>query len=89
MPWRRADLGALNGHGNARAIATLQSILACGEANGVRLMSESGRERVLEQQSDGVDAFLRLQILLTLLVLAMVSVPVIVFLASRFGLAGA
>ena len=55
IAWRRADLAALNGHGNARAIATLQSILACGEANGARLMSESGRERVLEQQSDGVD----------------------------------
>jgi CubicO group peptidase (beta-lactamase class C family) len=55
IAWRRAELGALNGHGNARGIATLQSILACGEANGVRLMSEAGRERVLEQQSDGVD----------------------------------
>jgi len=58
LPWRRAELGAVNGHGNARAIATLQSVLACGEANGVKMMSDAGRERVLEQQSDGADLVL-------------------------------
>jgi CubicO group peptidase (beta-lactamase class C family) len=58
LSWRRAELGAMNGHGNARGIATLQSVLACGGANGVRLMSTSGRERVLEQQSDGMDLVL-------------------------------
>jgi CubicO group peptidase (beta-lactamase class C family) len=55
LAWRRTELGALNGHGNGRGIATVQSILAAGGANGVRLMSEAGRARVLEQQSDGVD----------------------------------
>lgn len=60
VAWRRADLGALNGHGNARGIATLQSVLACGGANGVRLMSEAGRERVLEPQSEGADLVLGL-----------------------------
>jgi CubicO group peptidase (beta-lactamase class C family) len=55
IPWRRAELGAMNGHGNARGIAALQSVLACGGANGVRLMSTPGRERVLEQQADGLD----------------------------------
>jgi CubicO group peptidase (beta-lactamase class C family) len=58
IPWRRADLGALNGHGNARGIATAQSVLAAGGANGVRLMSEAGRMRVLDQQSDGIDLVL-------------------------------
>jgi len=53
--WRRAELPAMNGHGNARGLATLQSVLASGGANGVRLMSDSGRERALEQQSDGID----------------------------------
>jgi hypothetical protein len=33
-----------------------QSVLAAGGGNGVRLMSEAGRERVLETQFDGVDA---------------------------------
>jgi CubicO group peptidase (beta-lactamase class C family) len=56
--WRRADLGALNGHGNARGIAALQSVVACGGAHGKRLLSEAGRERVLEQQSDGDDLVL-------------------------------
>src|SRR5262245_35262233 len=55
IAWRRAELGALNGHGNGRGIATVQSIVAAGGANGVRLMSEAGRARVLEQQSDGND----------------------------------
>jgi CubicO group peptidase (beta-lactamase class C family) len=55
LDWRRAELPAMNGHGNARGIATLQSLLASGGANGVRMMSDTGRTRVLEQQSDGVD----------------------------------
>ncbi len=45
----------MNGHGNARGLATMQSLLANGGANGVRLMSDAGRSRVLEQQSDGID----------------------------------
>src|SRR5438105_4967567 len=28
--WRRADIGAFNGHGNARSVARIQSIVACG-----------------------------------------------------------
>jgi CubicO group peptidase (beta-lactamase class C family) len=55
VEWRRAELPAMNGHGNARGLATLHSILASGEANGIRLMSDAGRMRVLEQQSDGAD----------------------------------
>jgi CubicO group peptidase (beta-lactamase class C family) len=58
--WRRAELPAMNGHGNARGIAALQSVLASGGANGVRLMSDAGCQRVLEQQSDGVDLVIEL-----------------------------
>jgi CubicO group peptidase (beta-lactamase class C family) len=58
LAWRRAEVGAANGHGNARAVATIHSTLACGEANGVRLLSERGRRRALEPQSDGVDLLL-------------------------------
>jgi CubicO group peptidase (beta-lactamase class C family) len=61
LPWRRAEMGAMNGHGNGRGIATVQSILASGGANGVRLMSDAGRARVLEQQSDGVDIVIGLE----------------------------
>ena len=52
---RRAELPAMNGHGNARGLATLQAVLASGGAGGVRLMSDVGRDRVLEQQSEGAD----------------------------------
>jgi CubicO group peptidase (beta-lactamase class C family) len=54
--WLRAEIPASNGVGNARSVALLQSVLACGgEARGRRLMSEAGAEAVLRQQSDGVD----------------------------------
>lgn len=56
--WRRAEVGAANGHGNARAVATIHAALACGEANGVRLLSDKGRRRALDQQSNGVDLLL-------------------------------
>jgi CubicO group peptidase (beta-lactamase class C family) len=37
----------------------VQSVLACGgEARGVRLLSETGCERVFEPQADGIDLFL-------------------------------
>src|SRR5438874_5765842 len=40
--WRRAEIPAANGHGNARSVATIQSIIACGgEARGTRLLSEA------------------------------------------------
>jgi CubicO group peptidase (beta-lactamase class C family) len=61
IEWRRAEVGAVNGYGNARGIATLQSVLASGGANGIRLLSEAGRERVLEQQSDGIDLVLGME----------------------------
>lgn len=54
--WRSADIGAGNGHGNARSIAHLQSAVACGgEVNGLRLLSAQTIDRILEVQSDGID----------------------------------
>jgi CubicO group peptidase (beta-lactamase class C family) len=56
IAWRRADLGGSNGHGNARSVALVQSVLSCGgEVGGVRLLSRAGCERVLEVQADGPD----------------------------------
>jgi CubicO group peptidase (beta-lactamase class C family) len=56
IAWRRAELGGSNGHGNARSVAAIQSILACGgEARGVRLLSRAGCERALELQREGTD----------------------------------
>src|SRR5580704_13281964 len=57
--WRRADIGAGNGHGNARSVARLQSAVACGgEVDCVRLLSPKTINRILEVQSDGIDLVL-------------------------------
>src|SRR4051794_8046994 len=54
--WRRADIGAGNGHGNARSLARLQSAVACGgEVDGVRLLSPKTIDRIFEVQSNGID----------------------------------
>src|SRR5262245_38923833 len=56
VEWRRAELGGSNGHGNARSVAAIQSVLSNhGEARGVRLLSEEGCLRALQIQSDGTD----------------------------------
>jgi CubicO group peptidase (beta-lactamase class C family) len=58
-PWRCADIGASNGHGNARSLARIQSAVACGgEVDGVRLLSPKTIDRIFEVQSDGVDLVL-------------------------------
>jgi CubicO group peptidase (beta-lactamase class C family) len=57
--WRRADIGASNGHGNARSVARIQSAVACGGAvDGVRLLTPKTIDRIFEVQSDGVDLVL-------------------------------
>jgi len=63
IAWRRAELGGANGHGNAYSVALVQSVLSCGgEVGGVRLLSEAGCERVLEEQSNGIDLLFGLPI---------------------------
>ena len=43
IPWRRAEIPAANGHGNARSVALAQSVLSSGgEAPGGRIMSNDG-----------------------------------------------
>jgi CubicO group peptidase (beta-lactamase class C family) len=57
--WRRAEIPAANGQGNARSVAAIQSVIACGgEARGTRLLSEQGVEAIFEQQADGRDLVL-------------------------------
>ncbi len=54
--WRAADIGAANGHGNARSVARVQSLVSNGgEAFGVRLLSSQTVERIFETRSRGVD----------------------------------
>ncbi len=54
--WRGAEMPATNGHGNARAVARLISILANGGvADGKRFLSEAGSRRALELQFEGAE----------------------------------
>lgn len=59
--WRRAEIPAANGHGNARAVAEIHVVLANGGmAKGKRLLSEAGCRVALEEQVKGVDKVLGL-----------------------------
>ncbi len=59
VAWRRAEILSGSGHGNARSVAAVQSVLACGgEARGVRLLSPEGCGRAREEQYRGVDQIL-------------------------------
>ena len=57
--WRRAEIPAANGQGNARSVAAVQSIIAGkGQARGVRLLSAEGTDAIFEVQADGIDKVL-------------------------------
>jgi CubicO group peptidase (beta-lactamase class C family) len=59
VAWRRAQIPAASGFGNARSVALVQSVMACGGAvRGPRLLSEAGCDRVREEQFHGVDRIL-------------------------------
>ena len=48
--WRGAEIPAANGHGNARSIARIHTVLANGgEAWGKRLLSPAGCDRIFEE----------------------------------------
>ena len=57
--WRRAEIPAGNGHGNARSLALVQSALVGGgKVNGKSLLSTAGARRALEKQISGLDLVL-------------------------------
>ena len=57
--WRRAEIPAAGGTGNARSVATVQSVLACGgEVNGRRFLSEATCDLVFREQCNGTDLVL-------------------------------
>ena len=61
--WRAAEIPAAGGFGNARSVARIHSALACGgAADGVRLLSEAGARRGLEEQIDAVDEVLMVRV---------------------------
>jgi CubicO group peptidase (beta-lactamase class C family) len=59
IPWRRAEIPAAGGHGNARSVARVQSVLSHGgEIDGIRLLSSKGCDAVFERQISGTDLVL-------------------------------
>ncbi|GAA4781158.1 EstA family serine hydrolase [Actinomycetospora chlora] len=57
--WRAAELGAVNGHGNARSVARILSPIARGgEVDGVRLLHPATIELIFREQAHGTDLFL-------------------------------
>ena len=61
--WRRACIGAANGHGNARSVARIQAIVAnWGSVDGIELLSPATIEQIFEQQAHGVDQVLGLPV---------------------------
>ena len=57
--WRRADVGAANGHGNARSVARILSVISRGgEVDGVRLLRPETIELVFREQASGIDLVL-------------------------------
>ncbi|MET9215327.1 MULTISPECIES: serine hydrolase domain-containing protein [unclassified Nocardia] len=54
--WRAAEIGGTNGHGNARSVARIQSLIANGgELSGRRFLSPATIELIFREQADGVD----------------------------------
>jgi CubicO group peptidase (beta-lactamase class C family) len=63
IPWRRAELPASGGFGNARSVATIHAPMACGgEAKGVRLLSPTGAHPVFHEQIYAQDLVLPLKL---------------------------
>ncbi len=59
--WRAAEIPAANGHGNARSVALVQSIITNrGEVNGRRFLSSAIVDDVLTTAIDGHDLVLNL-----------------------------
>jgi len=57
--WRAADMGAVNGHGNARSLARILSAISLGgTVNGVQLLRPDTVETIYDVQTDGPDIVL-------------------------------
>jgi CubicO group peptidase (beta-lactamase class C family) len=57
--WRRAEIGAANGHGNARSVARIQHAVANGGVTaGVKLLSPATIDVIFDEQANGIDLVL-------------------------------
>lgn len=53
--FRTMDMPSASGHGNARSVARIYGVLANGELDGVRLLSESAIDRMATMQHDQIE----------------------------------
>lgn len=53
--WRAAEIPSANGYGNARSVARMASVLACGEIDGTCLLTPRTIEKAFQEQCYGVD----------------------------------
>ena len=59
VAWRRAEIPAAGGHGNARSVARVMSLLANGGAvDGRRFLSPEACDRIFDEQQHGIDLVL-------------------------------
>ena len=57
--WRNADIGAANGHANARSVARVMSVIPRGgEVDGIKLLSPQTIDLIFREQSNGIDLVL-------------------------------
>ena len=57
--WRQADMGALNGHANARSVARIMKAISIGgEVDGIRLLSPDTIDLIFNEQSHNIDLVL-------------------------------
>ncbi|MBN2075319.1 MAG: beta-lactamase family protein [Dehalococcoidales bacterium] len=57
--WRRAEIPAANGHGNAHAMAKVGAAIACGGGlGGIQLLSQKTINKMIEEQTNGIDLVL-------------------------------
>jgi CubicO group peptidase (beta-lactamase class C family) len=61
--WQAAEIPAANGHGNARSVTKIASIIACeGELEGKRVISKKTVEKIVEEQIYGTDLALQIPV---------------------------
>ncbi|KAF4497403.1 beta-lactamase [Fusarium agapanthi] len=61
VPWRQAELGAVNGHANSRSLARILSAITLGgSTQGKKLLSEETIKLIFQEQSNGKDLVLGL-----------------------------
>ncbi|KAH8433751.1 serine hydrolase domain-containing protein [Aspergillus melleus] len=57
--WRSSELGSCNGHGNARSVARILSVISTGgEVDGVRLLKPETIDLIFQEQAMGPDLVL-------------------------------